>query len=35
LAVFKLLATEMLGYDEAALARAIANGTLTEVKDDD
>ena len=35
LAAFKMLAAEMLGYDEAALARAIANGTLTEVKDDD
>ena len=35
LAAFKMLAAEMLGYDEAALARAIANGTLTEVNDDD
>jgi hypothetical protein len=35
LAAFKTLAAEMLGYDEAALARAIANGTLTEVNDDD
>jgi hypothetical protein len=35
LPAFKMLAAEMLGYDEAALARAIANGTLTEVNDDD
>jgi len=31
LAAFKLLATEMLGYDHEALAMAIGNGTLTEV----
>lgn len=31
LAAFKLLAAEMLAYDDAALARAIGNGTLTEV----
>jgi hypothetical protein len=31
LAAFKLLAAEMLAYDDAALAKAIANGTLTEV----
>ena len=31
LAAFKLLAAEMLAYDDEALARAIGNGTLTEV----
>jgi hypothetical protein len=31
LAAFKLLAAEMLGYDNEALIRAIGNGTLTEV----
>jgi hypothetical protein len=31
LAAFRLLAAEMLSYDDAALAKAIANGTLTEV----
>jgi len=31
LAAFKLLAAEMLAYNDAALAKAIANGTLTEV----
>ena len=31
LAAFKLLAAEMLAYDDAALVKAIANGTLTEV----
>lgn len=30
-AAFKMLASEMLAYDDAALARAIGNGTLTEV----
>ena len=31
LAAFKLLAAEMLAYDDAALVKAIANGTLMEV----
>ena len=31
LAAFKLLATEMLAYSDEALAKAIGNGTLTEV----
>jgi hypothetical protein len=31
LAAFKLLAAEMLAYDDDALAKAIGNGTLTEV----
>ena len=31
LAAFKLLAAEMLAYDDEALAKAIGNGTLTEV----
>ena len=31
LAAFKMLATEMMAYDDKALARAVANGTLTEV----
>jgi hypothetical protein len=31
LAAFKLLAAEMMAYDDEALAKAIANGTLTEV----
>ena len=31
LAAFKLLAAEMMAYDDDALARAIENGTLTEV----
>ena len=31
LAAFKLLAAEMLAYDYEALAKAIGNGTLTEV----
>ena len=31
LAAFKMLATEMMAYDDEALARAIENGTLTEV----
>jgi hypothetical protein len=31
LAAFKMLAAEMLAYDDEALAKAIANGTLTEV----
>ena len=35
LAAFKLLAAVMLAYDDEALARAIGNGTLTEVVCDD
>ena len=35
LAAFKMLAAEMLAYDDAAIAKAITNGTLTEVKGDD
>ncbi len=31
LSAFKLLAAEMLAYDDEALAKAIGNGTLTEV----
>ncbi|WP_287758107.1 type II toxin-antitoxin system RelE/ParE family toxin [Acidiphilium sp.] len=31
LAAFKMLAAEMMAYDNDTLARAIANGTLTEV----
>jgi hypothetical protein len=31
LAALKLLATEMLAYDDDALAKAMGNGTLTEV----
>ena len=31
LAAFKLLAAEMLAYDDEALATAVGNGTLTEV----
>jgi hypothetical protein len=31
LAAFRLLAAEMLAYDDEALAKAIGNGTLTEV----
>ena len=31
LAAFKMLAAEMMAYDDDALARAIANGTLMEV----
>ena len=31
LAALKLLATEMMAYDDEALARATANGTLMEV----
>ena len=31
LAAFKLLAAEMLAYGDEALAKAIGNGTLTEV----
>lgn len=32
---FKRLAAEMLGYDEAALARALASGALEEVSSDE
>jgi hypothetical protein len=35
LAAFKMLATEMMAYDDEALVRAIENGTLTEVKCND
>ena len=35
LAAFKMLAAEMLTYDEAAIVTAMANGTLMEVKSDD
>lgn len=31
LAAFKMLAAEMLAYDDEALAKAIGNGSLTEV----
>ncbi len=31
LAAFRLVAAEMLAYDDEALAKAIGNGTLTEV----
>ncbi len=31
LAAFKILAAELMAYDAAAIAMAIANGTLTEV----
>lgn len=31
LAAFKLLAAQMLAYDDATLAKAVANGTLTEM----
>jgi hypothetical protein len=31
LAAFKMLAAELMAYDDAAIATAIANGTLTEV----
>jgi hypothetical protein len=35
LAAFKMLAANMMTYDDAALARAMANGTLTEVECND
>jgi hypothetical protein len=35
LAAFKMLAAEMLNYDDSALATAMAAGVLTEVTDDD
>jgi len=35
LAAFKMLAAQLLAYDEAALAKAIAAGVLMEVKCDD
>jgi hypothetical protein len=35
LAAFKLLAAQLLAYDEASLAKAIAAGVLMEVKFDD
>ncbi len=31
LQAFKMLSTELMAYDDAALARAMANGALTEV----
>jgi hypothetical protein len=31
LAAFKMLAAELMAYDDSAIAAAIANGTLTEV----
>lgn len=34
-AAFKLLAMQLLTYDDAALAKAISAGVLTEVRDDD
>lgn len=33
LAAFRMLAAEMLGYDDKAIARAVAAGVLIEVKD--
>ena len=35
LAAFRMLADSLLNYDAAAIARVIANGTLTEVMNDD
>jgi hypothetical protein len=35
LAAFKMLATEMLGYDDAAIAAALSAGALSEVSGDD
>lgn len=35
LAAFKMLADVMLAYDDTALAKAVANGTLTEITGDD
>ena len=35
LAAFKLLATQLLAYDNVALAKVIAAGTLMEIKFDD
>jgi hypothetical protein len=35
LAAFKMLAAELLNYDDAALARVLAAGHLMEVMDDD
>jgi hypothetical protein len=35
LAAFKMLATELLNYDDAALAKVLAAGHLTEVMGDD
>jgi hypothetical protein len=34
LAAFRMLAAVMLAYDDAAIARAMANGTLLELEDD-
>ena len=35
LGAFKMLAAEMMAYDDAAIDKAIANGTLTEVMRND
>ena len=35
LAAFKMLAAELLGYDERAIARAVAVGVLIEVRSDE
>lgn len=35
LAAFKMLAAELLGYDEQAIARAVAVGVLIEVRSDE
>ncbi|MCX7383507.1 MAG: type II toxin-antitoxin system RelE/ParE family toxin [Alphaproteobacteria bacterium] len=35
LAAFRMLAAEMLGYDDTAIADALAEGALIEVSDDD
>ncbi len=35
LAAFRMLAAEMLAYDDMAIARAVAAGVLTEVRTDD
>ena len=35
LAAFKLLAARLLAYDDLALAKAVADGVLMEVRDDD
>ena len=35
LAAFKMLAAQLMAYDDAAIAKAVANGTLMEVTSDD
>lgn len=35
LAAFRMLAAHMLSFDDEAIAKALANGTLTEVNGDD